>query len=140
LEEFYAQFSAQDLRAAAEQEINGWLTAGYRRRIGPNHVVLEAAGPAASGVRTVVAIFNDGRVLVPFSSYAGVNSGIEIAALTTPEFRAHADSLFLFNGTEKQARTQPGWLSAERAEPLLQFCFGVASAYKDALSAITVGQ
>ncbi len=140
LEEFYAQFSAEDLRAAAEQVISGWLAAGYRRRIGPNHVVLEAAGPAASGVRTVVAIFNDGRVLVPFSSYAGVNSGIEIAALTTSEFRVHADSLFMFNGTEKQARTQPGWLSTARVEPLLQFCLTVANAYKEALSTVTLGQ
>lgn len=137
LEEFYGQFSAPELRVAAEQVIAGWLGAGYKRRIESNHVVLEAPGPAASGVRTVVAIFNDGRVLVPFSSYAGVNSGIEITALTTPEFRASADSLFLFNGTEKQARTQPGWLSTDRAEPLLQFCLAVANAYQDALAALT---
>jgi hypothetical protein len=135
LEEFYGQFSAPDARAAAEKVLSAWLTAGYRRRIESNHVVLEAPGPAASGVRTVIAIFNDGRVLVPFSSYAGVNSGIEIPALTTPTFREAADSLFLFSGTEKQARTQPGWLSTVRAEPLLTFCFDVANAYKDALAA-----
>lgn len=137
LEEFYSQFSVPDTRAAAEQVVTSWLGAGYRRRIGSNHVVLEAAGPAASGVRTVIAIFNDGRILVPFSSYAGVNSGIEIAALTTPEFRASADLLFDFNGTEKQARTQPGWLCTDRVEPLLAFCFGVANAYKDALTSST---
>lgn len=134
LQEFYGQFSVPDVRAAAEKVVSAWLGAGYRRRIESNHVVLEAAGPAASGVRTVIAIFNDARILVPFSSYAGVNSGIEIPPLTTPEFRAHADSLFAFNGTEKQARTQPGWLSSDRVEALLSFCFGVANAYKDELA------
>lgn len=134
LEEFYGQFSVPDGRAAAEQVLTAWLGAGYRRRIESNHVVLEAAGPATSGVRTVIAIFNDGRIFVPFSSYAGVNSGIEIPALITPEFRASADSLFGFTGTEKQARTQPGWLSTDRVEPLLAFCLVIANAYKDALA------
>jgi hypothetical protein len=134
LEEFYGQFSVLDARAAAESVVTAWLNAGYKRRIESNHVVLEAAGPATSGIRTVIAIFDDGRVLVPFSSYAGVNSGIEIPELTTPEFRASADSLFIFNGTEKQARTQPGWLSTDRVEPLLDFCFGVAHAYQEALA------
>lgn len=135
LEEFFGQFSAPDARAAAEKVLAAWLNAGYRRRIESNHVVLEAAGPATSGVRTVIAIFNDGRILVPFSSYAGVNSGIEIPSLTTATFREGADSLFGFSGTEKQARTQPGWLSTARVEPLLAFCFGVANAYKEALAA-----
>ncbi|MFL6108490.1 MAG: hypothetical protein ACJ72L_16140 [Marmoricola sp.] len=134
LDEFYGQFSAPDLRTAAEQVVGAWLKAGYKRRIESNHVVLEAVGPATSGIRTVVAIFNDGRVLVPFSSYAGVNSGIEVAALTTPEFRANANTLFAFNGTEKQARTLPGWLSTSHAQPLLEFCLSVASAYKEALA------
>ncbi len=134
LDEFYGQFSVFDARAAAESVVTEWLNAGYKRRIESNHVVLEAAGPATSGIRTVIAIFNDGRVLVPFSSYAGVNSGIEISALTTPEFRVSADSLFNFNGTEKQARTQPGWLSTDRVDALLAFCFGVAHAYKEALA------
>jgi hypothetical protein len=137
LEEFYQQFTDTISRAAAEKVIAAWLNEGHRRRIESNHVVLEAAGPATSGIRTVVAIFSDGRVLVPFSSYAGVNSGIEIPVLTTPTFRASADSLFLFNGTEKQARTQPGWLSSERADPLLEFCLAVALAYKEALTSTT---
>ena len=137
LEEFYGQFSNPDARTAAEKVLTAWLDAGHRRRIESNHVVLEAAGPAASGIRTVIAIFNDGRILVPFSSYAGVNSGIEIPALTTLEFRASANALFVFNGTEKQARTQPGWLSSTRVEPLLAFCFGVANAYMEALASST---
>ena len=42
-----------------------------------------------------------------------------------------------FSGTEKQARTQPGWLSIDRVEPLLAFCFGVANAYQDSLASST---
>lgn len=134
LEEFYGQYLDADLRSAAQKVIPAWLRAGHKRRIESNHVVLEAAGPATSGIRTVVAIFDDGRVFVPFSSYAGVNSGIEIPALTASEFRASADQLFGFNGTEKQARTQSGWLTTERAEPLLTFCLAVANAYTEEMS------
>jgi hypothetical protein len=99
---------------------------------GPNHVVLEVRGPSISGVRTVVAIYTDGRVMVPFSSYAGQNSGIEVEALTRPEFRARADALFGFNGSERQARTAPGWLTSQTAERLIQFCLEVARAYREA--------
>ncbi|TDO57379.1 hypothetical protein EV651_111103 [Kribbella sp. VKM Ac-2571] len=134
LEEFFDQFDVADLRQAAEALVGKWQAAGYRRRLGPKHVVLEASGPSAGGIRTVVAVFNDGHVLVPFSAYAGLNSGIPIESLTTPEFRDAADQLFGFNGTEKQARTVPGWLTPERVNPLLTFCSQVADAYKAALA------
>lgn len=117
------------VRDAAKKVISGWLGDGYRRRLGPNHVVLEAPGPAKSGIRTAVAIYSDGRVLVPFSSYAGQNSGIAIEALTSEAFRLTANALFGFDGSERQARTAPGWLLPERAEPLLEFCRQVAQAY-----------
>lgn len=133
LEEFFDQFNVPDLRQAAEALVGKWLAAGYRRRLGPKHVVLEASGPSVGGVRTVVAVFNDGHVLVPFSAYAGTNSGIPIESLITPEFRAAADQLFGFTGSEKQARTVPGWLTAERVDLLLAFCIQVADAYKAAL-------
>lgn len=68
LDEFYATYASAELRVAAERVVGAWVAAGHRRRIETNHVVLEAAGPAVSGIRTVVAVFNDGRVLVPFSS------------------------------------------------------------------------
>jgi hypothetical protein len=133
LEELFSQFASSAMAAAAKTVVQQWVAAGYRRRLGSNHVVLEAPGPSVGGNRTVVAIFNDGRVLVPFSAYSGTNSGIPIAALTTSDFRARADRLFGFNGTEKQARTAPGWLTADRVDDLLAFCFEVASAYKTAL-------
>lgn len=129
LDDFWALFTDSALRAAAVQVVDRWAACGYRRRLGPNHVVLEAAGPSASGIRTVVAVYADGRVLVPFSSYAGSNSGIEVAELTTDDFRHHADELFGFQGSERQARTSPGWLSAEKVKPLMDFCTQVASAY-----------
>src|SRR3954454_7837686 len=133
VEDFWAQFTSASTLAAAQTVVQAWLAQGHRRRLGPNHVVLEATGPARSGVRTVVAVYSDGRVLVPFGSYAGQNSGIAIEPLTTAEFRASADRLFGFSGIESQARTSPGWLTPERAAPLLDFCLTVAGAYRAAL-------
>lgn len=133
IDEFWNQFTDPSVRAATQSVLESWLDAGHRRRIGPNHVVLEAKGPSTSGVRTVVALYSDGRVLIPLNSYAGQNSGIPIESLTTPEFRAVASELFGLNGTEKQARTAPGWLHPHLAEALLAFCVQVATAYADAI-------
>ena len=129
LDDLWAQFDNPDTLAAAQRLVEHWISLGYRRRLGPTHVVLEAEGPSVSGVRTVVAVFSDGRVMVPFSSYAGQNSGISIDTLTTDEFRADADALFGFNGSERQARTAAGWLTTERADSLLAFCVRVAEEY-----------
>jgi hypothetical protein len=69
----------------------------------------------------------------PSAPTPGTNSGIPIESLTTPEFRAAADKLFGFTGSEKQARTVPGWLTPERVDLLLTSCIQVADAYKAAL-------
>lgn len=135
LEEFFDQFTAPETRAAAEAVIRTWMAAGHRRRFGRNNVILEAAGPSIRGIRSVVAVFNDGRVLVPFGAYEGRNSGITIDDLTTAQFRSSADALFGFNGSEVQAYTAPGWLQPGRVDSLLDFCLKVAVAYKSALSA-----
>lgn len=134
LEEFWKQFSSPTDADLVRNILARWSDAGYRRRLGPNHVVLEAKGPSASGIRTVVAIYSDGRVMVPFSSYEGQNSGIPIELLTQPEFRTTADRIFGFKGSERQARTSPGWLTATTADPLLEFCLQVATAYSAALA------
>lgn len=131
LGEFWAMFDVPELRSAVQKIVSRWQELGHRCRLGPNHVVLEAVGPSVGGVRTVVALYADGRVLVPFNSYAGTNSGIPIPSLTTEEFRRAADSLFGFSGSERQARTTPGWLTPDRVEPLMRFCTQVASAYKE---------
>lgn len=133
LEAFWEQFDSPAVLDAAKRVLSEWLASGYRRRLGPNHVVLEAPGPAKSGVRTVVAIYSDGRILVPFSSYGGQNSGIPIAVLTSEAFRSSADALFGFDGSERQARTPPGWLTPDRAPSVLEFCQQVAQAYAAAL-------
>lgn len=133
-EAFYAQFESDEVQSATEAVVSAWLGAGHKRRFGPNHVVLEAKGPSTSGVRTVIAIFSDGRVMVPFGAYAGQNSGIVIEPLTTAGFRAMADAMFGFNGTEKLARTSPGWLLPHRQGELLDFCALVAAAYAEHLT------
>ncbi|MBI2705221.1 MAG: hypothetical protein HYX32_08035 [Actinobacteria bacterium] len=129
IEEFWDQFNSPMVLGAAQQVLSMWLSMGHRRRLGPNHVVLEAAGPSKNGFRTVVAVYSDGRILVPFSSYAGQNSGIPIDSLTTAEFRSNADALFGFGGSERQARTAPGRLTPERTDALVEFCTEVATAY-----------
>lgn len=133
-EALWSLFRDPVLKDAAQLVVARWLEAGHRRRLGPNHAVLEARGPAAGGVRTVVAIYPDGRVMVPFSSYAGQNSGIPIPELTDDQFRSEADALFGFNGSELQARTTPGWLRPDTVDRLLAFCFMVAAAYERQLS------
>jgi hypothetical protein len=136
LDEFWAQFDNPVTLAAAQKVLKGWMAAGYRRRLGPNHVVLEANGPSKSGIRTVVAVFSDGRVLVPFGSYAGQNSGIPIDALTTQEFRAKADGLFGFARSETQAKAMPGWLTTDRAEAPPAFSREVVAAHAAALGGV----
>lgn len=133
LEEFWATFDDQSVLEGTRHIVEGWAKAGHKRRLGPNHIVLEAKGPSISGYRTVVALYGDGRVLVPFGSYAGQNSGIPIDSLTTAEFRSKADALFGFNGSERQARTLPGWVTPGSAPQLLQFCLQIAASYAAAL-------
>ncbi len=101
--------------------------------------MLEAPGPSKNGYRSVVAIYADGRALVPFSSYDGMNSGIPIKVLTEDPFRGDANALFGFRGTERQARTASGWLTEETAGVLLDFCRRVAREYEVAATEEPVG-
>lgn len=135
LPEFWAQFDSETTRETVGRLITEWTAAGFRRRLASNHVVLEATGPSTSKIRTVVALYSDGRVMVPFSSYGGKNSGIGIEPLMTEGFRSRANALFGFNGTELLARTPPGWITPATAAPLMAFCMEVATAYAQALTA-----
>ena len=134
VDDFWQRYDSEDFRAAAKSVLARWTAAGFRHRVGlgANYLVLMATGPSVNGQRTVAAIYPDGRVLVPFGSYAGQNSGIPIAALTTDTFRTGANALFGFAGTEKQARTAPGWLRPDTSEAFLTFCSEVGTAYADA--------
>jgi hypothetical protein len=133
LEEFWQQFESDQTLGAAKSMVTNWEREGHRWRLGPNHVVLMAQGPSRNGYRTVVAIYSDGKVMVPFHSYAGANSGIPIEALTTEDFRSAADALFGFNGRERLATTAPGWLSPGRVQDLASFCHRVGAAYTEAM-------
>lgn len=124
---------APDRLPVAQGLVRSWVDAGYRTRPGKDHVVLEAPGPSANGHRSVVAVYADARVMVPFHSYAGANSGIPIEELMTDEFRSYANELFGFGGTERLASTASGWLTEATAAPLLEYCNRVAAAYSTAL-------
>ena len=132
LEAFWTEFASADAREAAQRVLERWTHQGHRHRLGRNHLVLMAQGPSAGGLRSVIAIYTDGSVFVPFGSYAGQNSGIPIERLTTEEFRADANELFGFSGSERQARTPPGWLTPARVDALLTFGLKVAGAYAEA--------
>ena len=132
LDAFWEQFDDPDVLAAARRLIAGFEAVG-RLRLGANHAVLEAAGPSVNGYRTVVTLYPDGRVLVPFNSYAGTNTGIPVHALTTAEFRDRANGLFGFSASQMQATTPVGWLRPERVDALLEYCRVVADAYHEAL-------
>lgn len=132
LDAFWEQFDDPEVLGAARRLVAGFEKVG-RIRLGANHAVLEAAGPSVNGYRTVVTLYADGRVLVPFNSYAGTNTGIPVDALTTTEFREYANALFGFSPSQMLATTPVGWLRPERVDPLLEYCRRVAEAYRSAL-------
>lgn len=133
VDDFLELATTLGVRNAIARVLEAWKHAGRRHRFGPDHVVLIARGPSVGGYRTVIAIYADGRVMVPFGSYAGQNSGIPIPSLTTEEFRGEADALFGFHGSERQARTAPGWLDEDRVAPLIEFCERINQAYTESV-------
>lgn len=134
LDTFLGSVSDDTTRASIQSIVSRWVESGRRFRMYLSMVALEAPGPAAGGYRTVIGLSGDGSASVPFNSYAGSNSGIPVAGLTTPEFRSSANALFGFTGTEKWGRTTPGWLTPDRLEALFQFCERVAAAYAETLA------
>jgi hypothetical protein len=136
IDELWAAFAAADCRTAAKSVLERWEAAGHRWRLGPNWVGLQARGPSKNGYRVVVALYTDGSVSVPFPSYAGGNTGIEISELTTPEFRVAADELFGFSGAERWPQTTEGWFTPIKVDALMAFSLKVAAAYSDALADI----
>jgi len=134
-ESFWEQYSSSTLRKAATAVFDRWIEEeNHDYRLRPNRLQLRALAPSVNGSRSVVSLFPDGRVQVPFGAYDGDNSGIPILELGTTEFRARANELFGFRGGERIPSTVAGWLTQERVEPLLVYCIEVASAYADALA------
>ncbi len=135
LPEFLERCNSPAIREAIEAVTKRWSQMGHRQWIWPNYINLVAKGPAKSGERSVVALYRDGRVLVPFGAYAGQNTGIPIGPLSTPKFRANANAVFGFTGTLTQERTPAEWLTPERTGIVLDFASYVANAYLEALGA-----
>lgn len=133
-ETFWAGVASAELTALIRDLIGWWQGSGrqisYRR--GGSAVALYAPSPAKQKRSVVASISTAGSVSVPFSSYAGGNSGISIPELVSDEFRQYADELFGFTGDEQWAQTGSGWLTAATGPKLREFCERVAAAYSDA--------
>ena len=136
--EFLAEVADPTVRTAAATFIEKWRSRPYGTIWIPRNtprITIVAPGPGKGGTRSVIALFADGHIMVPFHSYAGNNTGISIAPLTTTEFKEEANQLFGFDDSKQMAVTIPGWLTPERIEPLLAYCDSVAAAYAAALAA-----
>lgn len=125
-EEFWAQFDDPAPMEATKALIAAWEHRGRKWRLGPDHAVLMAAGPAASGLHSVIRVYSDGSVAVPFGAYRGKNTGLPIAALTSTEFIEQTKTMFGL--VQQQQRTAPGWLRTEHVDEVLTFCDRVAEA------------
>jgi hypothetical protein len=135
-EDFDKLFESEGIHGVVSELLDGWDNADRRHRImaSPAQAVLECRGPGVGGWRTVIGVYPDGKVNVPFGSYSGLSNGLAVDALATEEFRTRADELFGFYGTEVQAKTAPGWLSASRLKALKDFADKVATAFLQAMT------
>jgi hypothetical protein len=132
--DFDETFESKERRKVVGAMLDDWNTPDRRHRIMayPPQAVLESRGPGVGGWRTVIGIYPDGKVAVPFGSYKGLRNGYAIDALATKEFRARANSLFGFDGSEVEAKTAPDWLTAARLSSLKNFADEVATSYFEA--------
>ena len=130
-EDFDELFDSKERLGAAHDLLEWWKgpARSFRIMARPAQAVLMTRGPGVGGWSSVIGIYPNGQVAVPFGSYNGQNSGLPISALGTAEFRSKADGLFGFDGTEIQAKTSPGWFTLDRLEGLKEFCKFVADAY-----------
>lgn len=136
LSEFLELCDAPEIRNAVEAIAQRWTQSGHQLWFYGygNILALAAPGPSKRGVRSVLSLYGDGRVMVPFGAYAGQNTGIPIPSLTSAEFRARGSQVFGFDTSASQGRTQPAWLRPDRAEAVLSFALAVADAYEGALA------
>lgn len=128
--ELWSQIEDPALLDATQALTGEWVARGRRWRAAPDHAVLMAAGPAAGGVHSVIRVYVDGHVAIPFGAYGGRNTGVPIAELTTPGFRD--ETATLFGLADGQNSTGPGWLTPDRVEAVLEFCDRVAEAFERA--------
>jgi hypothetical protein len=129
VEDFLELVDSKSIRSAAKAVIEHWTGSGGRIWRYKGHIALIAQGPAANGWRVVVALYPDGSVVVPFSSYRGANTGVAIEALCTDEFRERAQSIFAFSHGTGLASTTSAWLTPANAGAVGAFCQEVAAAF-----------
>ncbi|WP_369044634.1 hypothetical protein [Sinomonas sp. P10A9] len=140
-DDFWSRFTNSPLRQTVEQIIRTWQSFGhgiwYYR---DGHATLTARAPVTGGFgqRAVIALYPDGRVGIPFSSYAGSNSGFAIPALTTESFRSRANALFGLEGRGQRGKTSPGWISDTRIDELITYSIEVAEAYRVEVERMTI--
>jgi hypothetical protein len=136
VDQFLDACASPEIAEAAQKLVSTWTDRGYTLWRATTYISLVAPGPSKGGTRTVLSLLPNGQIAVPFSAYAGTNSGIPIESLCTEQFRAYADDLFGFEGTPSLARTPAAWLAPGRVDDVLQFATRVADAYAETLAAI----
>lgn len=99
VDDFLALCESPKIREGMRQIMERWQKLGYVLWRYPHMIGLAAKGPAKNGARGVITLYPNGSVLVPLGAYAGQNTGIPIAALSSPEFRRRADVIFGTSGT-----------------------------------------
>lgn len=134
VDEVLESFPDDSLRQAATSLVEYWRARGLKifsvMRSGNPVLNFLAPGPAASGSRSVISAFSDGRLYVPFGAYQGLNSGIAVPPLATDEFRDETTSKFELN---KNGYSAAGWFTPERVPEVTSFADFVIDAYRDAL-------
>ena len=134
IEEFFDLCESAAIREALQTIVGRWLAMGHRLWRWPNYVALAAVGPAKSGERSVLALYPNGQVAVPFGAYGGQNTGIPVPDLSSDTFREHAKAVFGLTGTRSTERTVPQWIDPDRSDAVLKFASQVADAYSEALA------
>jgi len=125
--------ASTDVAASIRWLSDVWRADGFRPRPTKTALALEAPGPAANGYRTVLAVDSVGTVIIPLGAYRGVNTGVEVEALTTDEFCAHVSALFGVDTAKNFASTRPGWFTSSTRDELLTYARDVARIYADAM-------
>lgn len=134
VEEFFDLCETAQIREAFETIVRRWQALGRLVWRWPNYIALAAVGPAKSGARSVLGLYPNGQISVPFGAYRGQNTGIPVQNLSTDTFREHANAIFGLSGTGSNERTEPQWVAPDRTDAVLEFASKVAEAYSEALA------
>lgn len=135
LDELLAMCETDEVRLAWDEITTRWRHLGYPLWRWPNSIALAAKGPSKNGQRSVIALYPNGQVGIPFGAYAGLNAGISIPALTSTDFQERAQLTFGLTGTKSSERSAQRWLTPKQTEIVIGFALEVAEAYAEELVA-----